>query len=564
MIGCDLAAAADRQSAVDGDQPGKQQSSSGSEAQMRSALLLCCLVEAPADRRRLAAFNYMEVDKLTASDAAADDLFGWSVAIDGDTIVVGAHDLVYWGGSGWGSAYVFRTSDGGATYVEVAKLTAADASNDDRFGISVAIDGGTIVVGASGDDDAGSNSGSVHVFRTTDGGATYIEVAKLMAADAAASVGFGYSLAIDGGTMVIGASRYGNGGSGSAYVFRTTDGGATYAQVAKLTAADAAENDKFGFSVAIDGDTVVVGADGGEAAYVFRTSDGGSTYGQVAKLTASDAAAGDDFGYSVAIDGDTIVVGAYIENSYRGSAYVFRTSDGGATYVELAKLTASDAASHDRFGSSVAIDGDTVVVGAYGAGTCGAAYVFRTTDGGATYGQVAKLTAADASTWGGFGFSVAISNGTVVAGSPCHDQSCTNLGSAYVFSLLATKQVDDVLAPWEIALIAIACLIFGVGCFVCLRTMRKSPLSATAWTRTKAYGAAAIAWMRTKAHGAAATATKISPAAPPAAETPPMLRTTSVLPMGTVEAVQAPEDAEAAPPILGEVVTHSTVLSVSN
>ena len=93
--------------------------------------------------------------------------------------------------------------------------------------------------------------------------------------------------------------------------------------------------------------------------------------------------------------------------------------------------------------------------------------------------------------------------------------------------------------------------------------MRKSPLSATAWTRTKAFGAAAMAWMRTKAHGAAATAARISPAAPPAAETPPMLRTTSVLPMDTVEAVQAP-DADAAPPILGEVVTHSTVLSVSN
>ncbi len=94
--------------------------------------------------------------------------------------------------------------------------------------------------------------------------------------------------------------------------------------------------------MAIDGDTVVVGTDGGEAAYVFRTSDGGATYVEVAKLTAADAAAGDLFGYSVAIDGDTIVVGAYSKNSKRGAACVFRTSDGGATYVEIAKLTASD------------------------------------------------------------------------------------------------------------------------------------------------------------------------------------------------------------------------------
>ena len=97
-----------------------------------------------------------------------------------------------------------------------------------------------------------------------------------------------------------------------------------------------------GNSLAIDGDTVVVGADGGEAVYVLRTTDGGATYVEVAKLTAADAAAGDLFGYSVAIDDDTIVIGAYSKNSKRGAAYVFRTSDGGATYDQVAKLTASD------------------------------------------------------------------------------------------------------------------------------------------------------------------------------------------------------------------------------
>jgi hypothetical protein len=127
--------------------------------------------------------------------------------------------------------------------------------------------------------------------------------------------------------------------------------------------------------VAIDGTTIVAGAHGDDdagsrsgSAYVFHTSDG-VTYSQVAKLTASDAAEWDRFGWSVAIEGDTIVVGAHYDDdggSNSGSAYVFRTSDDGATYVELAKLTAADAASSDYFGASVAIAGDTIVVGAIG------------------------------------------------------------------------------------------------------------------------------------------------------------------------------------------------------
>ncbi|CAH0380210.1 unnamed protein product [Pelagomonas calceolata] len=330
--------------------------------------------------------TYDQVAKLTAADAAAEDRFGTSVAIAGDTVVIGAYGDYY----ERGAAYVFRTSDGGATYDQVAKLTAADAASYDYFGYSVAIDGSTIVVGASGDDDAGFYSGAVYVFHTSDGGATYSQVAKLTASDAAAGDYFGYSVAIDGSTIVIGAYRDNDGGSdsGSAYVFHTTDGGATYVEVAKLTASDAAAGDRFGNSVAIAGGTIVIGAydddDAGSksgSAYVFRTSDGGATYGQVAKLTAADAAAEDDFGRSVAISGDSVVVGAHQWSiGGTGMAYVFQTSDGSATYEQVAKLTASDAANYDRFGVSVAIDGGNVVVGAYldddGGQSSGSAYVF--------------------------------------------------------------------------------------------------------------------------------------------------------------------------------------------
>ena len=137
-------------------------------------------------------------------------------------------------------------------------MAASDAAASDEFGRSVAIDGDTVVVGAYRDDDAGSGSGSVYVFRTTDGGATYGQVAKLTADDAAAGGTFGWSVAIDGDTIVVGTYEM---GVGKAYVFRTTDGGATYGQVAKLTIADSTNGvDAFGYSVAIDGDTTVVGA----------------------------------------------------------------------------------------------------------------------------------------------------------------------------------------------------------------------------------------------------------------------------------------------------------------
>ena len=179
------------------------------------SVLLCCLVasEAPrAERRRLEAYNYQEVAKLTASDAAFRDYFGVSVAIDGNTIVVGANQQ-YWDGSSWidvgpGAVYAFRTTDSGATYGQVAKLTAAaDAAVYDYFGASVAIDGATVVVGAYAQTAVClSCKSAVYVFRTTDG-VTYDRVAKLTASDAAANDEFGISVAIDGGTVVISGAR---------------------------------------------------------------------------------------------------------------------------------------------------------------------------------------------------------------------------------------------------------------------------------------------------------------------------------------------------------------------
>ena len=192
----------------------------------------------------------------------------------------------------------------------------------------------------------------------------------LTASDGMAGDQFGYSVAIDGDTLVVGAYGVGDNGfnSGSAYVFTRT--GTIWTEQAKLTASDGAERDRFGWSVAIDVNTIVVGAwgddDNGErsgSAYVFTRS--GTTWSQQTKLTASDGAARDQFGGSVAIAGDTIVVGAHQddENGNRsGSAYVFTRTE--TTWTQQAKLTASDGAADDIFGISVAIAGDTIVAGA--------------------------------------------------------------------------------------------------------------------------------------------------------------------------------------------------------
>jgi uncharacterized repeat protein (TIGR01451 family) len=206
-----------------------------------------------------------------------------------------------------------------------------------------------------------------------------------------------------------------------------------------------AENDRFGRSVAIDGDTVVVGAYnadlgdiiGAGAAYVFTLD--GSIWTEQQKLSASDKAGGDYFGRSVAIDGDTIVAGAYRADpggSNAGAAYVFTRT--GSTWTEQQKLTASDKAENDYFGRSVAISGETVVVGAYNADLgditdAGAAYVFTRT--GSTWTEQQTLTASDAAAEDRLGLSVAISGDTVVVGACAADPGGVDrAGAAYVFA----------------------------------------------------------------------------------------------------------------------------------
>ncbi|HBO44685.1 MAG TPA: hypothetical protein DD670_12285, partial [Planctomycetaceae bacterium] len=386
-----------------------------------------------------------QVAKLTASDGAASDLFGFSVSVSGKVAIVGAYqddDM----GSNSGSAYIFENI--GSDWVQLAKLTASDGVTGDYFGSRVAVSGSVAVVGAYQDDDKGSNSGSAYIFEDT--GSGWIQVAKLTAADGAASDNFGNAVAIEGNTVLVAAYQDDDKGSnsGSVYVFRNT--GSSWVQNAKLTADDGAASDWFGSSVAISGSLVIVGANGDDdkgsasgSAYIFESTDSG--WVQAAKLMADDGAANDWFGYSVSISGGKAVVGAYQDDdkgSNSGSAYIFESADSG--WVQVAKLTADDGVADDHFGSSVSISDSMAMVGAYGdddkGADSGSAYIFH--GGGSVWPPAAKLSAADGAASHWFGYSVAISGNTAIVGAYGDDNKGVISGSAYVFDV-PPKLTDD-------------------------------------------------------------------------------------------------------------------------
>jgi hypothetical protein len=336
--------------------------------------------------------SWIQAVQLFASDEEMRDEFGVSVAISGDTFVVGSH-FDDDGGTDSGSAYVFQYD--GSQWNQVSKLTASDASAYDNFGWSVAISGDVVVVGANLDDDGGPNSGSAYVFRKPPGGwiRDMTETAKLTASDDDANDEFGRSVAIDGEVVVVGAHYDLDGGgnmTGAAYVFRYTGFG--WAQEAKLTASDGVAQDRFGLSVAIDGDVAVIGAwaddDGGTqtgSTYVYvKPATGWKDMTQTAKLTASDAVAGNHFGWSVAMEDDVVAIGApahLFDGSGWGAVYVFEKPAAGWTdTTETGRFTASDAAHEDQYGYSVSINGNRLVAGSRRHDTAlndasGAAYV---------------------------------------------------------------------------------------------------------------------------------------------------------------------------------------------
>eukprot|EP00854_Cymbomonas_tetramitiformis_P027008 gene27008-33223_t len=347
------------------------------------------------------------MQKITAPDGSSGDWYGCSVALSSTHLVVGApydDDL----GSSSGSVYVFSVSDSGALFLH--KVTANDGSSRDKFGKSVALSSTHLVVGANGDDDLGS----VYVYSVSDSGATFLQ--KVTANDGSSNDYFGTSVALSGTHLVVGASGDDDLGSssGSVYVFSVTDTGATFLQ--KVTANDGNSNDYFGCSVGLSGTHLVVGAFNDDSfsgsVYVYSVTDSGATL--VQKVKANYDSNGDGFGYSVGLSGTHLVVGAPYYDSYMGSVYVFSVSDSGATLVQ--KVTANDGSSYDYFGYSVALSGTHLVVGAPEDDSYqGSVYVFSVSDSGATFLQ--KVTANDGSSNDYFGCSVGLSGTHLVVGA---------------------------------------------------------------------------------------------------------------------------------------------------
>ncbi len=378
--------------------------------------------------------------KLTASDGTSNDLFGWSVSITGDNILIGALKFEE-NGSFNGSAYIYEKPEGGwINMTQSAKLTASDGVLEDQFGYSVSISGDNVLVGAYGDDDNGSDMGATYTYKMPqEGWINANETQKIISIITANNMGnyYGSSVAVDGNYAVVGSYGFNN-EQGCAYILYFDDN--QWFVVANLTASDGVSGDQFGYSVSISGDNVLIGAYGVDecrgSAYLYKKPlEGWCDMTQTAKLIASDGTEYDYFGWSVCISGDNVLIGAEGGNNYYGSAYIYeKPQEGWRDMIQTAKLTALDGSEFDNFGCSVSISGDNVLIGAIGnddnGSYSGSAYLFEKPDGGwMDMTQTAKLLASDGGEYDFFGQSVSISGESILIGAPNND----GRGSGYIY-----------------------------------------------------------------------------------------------------------------------------------
>jgi hypothetical protein len=389
---------------------------------------------------RIIKVDWLEFQKVNAFDYESYDLFGVSVSLDNNTALIGAY-LDDDKGNNSGSAYVYKRC---CCWNLEAKLTASDGEENDEFGYSVSISGDYAIIGAAYDDNEnGVDAGAAYIFKRS--GTNWTQEIKLTASDGRAADLFGISVSINADYAIVGAYKDDNNNgvdAGAVYIFKCSDDG--WIQEKKLTALDGEAGDNFGCSVSLDGQYAIAGAylasnDGNQketgAAYIFKVTATG--WMQEAKLLASDGAANDHFGASVSISGGTALIGAVWDDNSNGvdagAAYVFKYSTG--SWLEEAKLTASDGASEDYFGI-VFIIGDYAIIGAAyddhdNRVDAGAAYVFKYSTG--SWLEEAKLTASDSEPDAYFGTSVSFSGDYALMGAYGVDLEKVDVGSAYLF-----------------------------------------------------------------------------------------------------------------------------------
>ena len=351
--------------------------------------------------------------KVVARDAVPGEEFGYSVALSGDTALIGAAKAA--GAAGQqGAAYVFTRT--GASWTEAARLSAADGANGDAFGYSVALEGDRALVGARAQN---SNLGAAYVFEGS--GSNWTQTAKLLANDGIAGDRFGTVVALSGDTALVSAATAtvgANASQGAGYIF--TFSGGNWSQSAKLVATDGVGNDQLGIGAALDGATAVLGTPNPGfftgAAYVFTES--GGNWSQTQKLTIPGTGPFTAFGGAVALEGQHLLIGANLAMGAQpstGAAWMFTLTAG--SWVQQQQLVATDGEPGANFGYAVALDGDTALVGADRAGgELGAVYLFEYD--GSTWVQGNKLVASDASAQSGYGSGLARQGNTILVGAP--------------------------------------------------------------------------------------------------------------------------------------------------
>jgi hypothetical protein len=314
----------------------------------------------------------------------------------------------------------------------VAKDSNVGDSN--RFGYSVSIKDGLIIIGASYDDELALNAGAAYIFLWY--GTEWMEQEKLIASDGLQDEEFGFSVAIDGDYAIVGSPRNGAMGtnSGAAYIFHWNR--KYWEEQQKLT--PSSQDEQHGYSVSMSGDYALVGApydNGGRgSAYLYRRN--GSSWQEIVNLTASDQSPNDNFGWSVSIDGDYAIIGAPLDDDRgadSGSAYLFHWN--GSNWVQQQKITSSDGEPNDDFGQSVSIRGDRAVVGAQkdddNGPDSGSGYIFELN--GTVWEENDKITAPDGEFDDLFGCSVSVSTNSIIVGAEGDNDNGVDAGSLYYF-----------------------------------------------------------------------------------------------------------------------------------
>lgn len=379
--------------------------------------------------------EWVQYQKILTSDGGYDDWFGFSIDIDGDYAIIGARwddvdDIV-----NAGSAYIFKFD--GENWVEEAKLYASDGEEGDWFGHSVSISGDFAFISAASDETTGAASGSAYIFKRD--GTTWIEEQKLVVHPEGgnSAIDFGWSVCVEGEYALIGAMNDDDLGdsSGSTYVFKYD--GTRWNQEQKLHPEDGKAWAYFGYCISIDGDNAIIGArcdDFIGAAYIFKLE--GTNWVEKQKLVSSDGVTGDYFGRSVFINGEYAIIGAHCDDDNgedSGSVYIFHYT--GSSWIQQAKIIASDGEPEEEFGDAVYINQDYALIGMQfddeNGQYSGSAYIFKRD--GENWIEQQKLIPPDGGYWEQFGNAVFMKDDFALICALYDDENGQYSGSTYVY-----------------------------------------------------------------------------------------------------------------------------------